>query len=201
MIGIAGPSSAGKSTISQNLIHALPEGEAIIIGMDSYYLDMPVIPLDDIEAWNFDRPESFDKELMVKQILSLSQGEAIEKPLYSYKRHCRDSKGVMVYPAKFIIVEGLYTLYWPELRGLYLTSAFITAQQTVCRSRKMHRDLTERNLTPEYSTEQYESFVLPMYGKHIHPTRIYADIMIDGEGKVEDSVSILLGRIEEILSR
>ena len=201
LIGIAGPSSAGKSTVAQKIIQTLPEGDAIIIGSDSYYLNLPEIHMDDLEEWNFDRPEAFDKVLMLKQILALSQGESIEKPRYSYRRHCRESHGDKVNPSKYIIVEGLYTLYWPELRGLYLTSAFITVPQTVCRSRKMHRDLTERNLTPEYSKEQYESFVLPMYGKHIHPTRIYADIMIDGEGKVEDSANIIIQRINEVLSR
>lgn len=201
LIGIAGPSSAGKSSIARGLVQTMPKGEAIIIGMDSYYRDLPVIPLDDVEEWNFDRPEAFDKELLFKQILALSQGDSIEKPVYSYRRHCREPRGETVHPAKFIIVEGLYTMYWPELRGLYLTSAFITARQTVCRSRKMHRDLTERNLTPKYSTEQYDSFVFPMYGIHIHPTRFYADILLDGEAPIIKSVRLLQERIEEVLSR
>jgi len=200
-IGIAGPSSAGKSTIAQKIVQTLPDGEAITVGMDSYYLSLPEFHMHDLDKWNFDRPEAFDKELMFKQILALSHGKTIEKPCYNYRRHSREQQGVMVNPAKYILVEGLYTLYWHELRGLYLTSAFITAHQTVCRSRKMHRDLTDRNLTPEYSIEQYESFVLPMYEKHIHPTRIYADIIIDGERKVEDSANLIIQRINEVLAR
>ena len=200
-IGIAGPSSAGKSSIAVKLLEMFDNSKAIILGLDSYYKDLPVIPLDDVEEWNFDRPEALDTPLLFKHIKLLSEGKAVDKPNYSYHLHCRISKGIRIEPKKIIIIEGLHSLYWQELRGLYLTSAFITASNEVCLDRKLLRDTRIREHSTEHTINQFETFTKPMYVKYVKPTSMYAELMLNGEDDIEKSTEILYKHVLGKLSR
>jgi len=145
-----------------------------------------------LEEWNFDCPDSLDKTLLIKQITTLIKGQVVVKPNYHYYTHVRISQGERVYPKAFIIVEGLFALYWAELRNLYRLKVFIDASNDSCLERRLQRDIKERGFSPEFIRHQFKTTVLPMYRKYIQSTRKYADIILNGEKPVEQAVDRLL---------
>lgn len=175
IIGIAGPSCSGKSTIARELAERL--GDAVVIGLDAYYRDQSGVPESAIEV---DVPEALDHRLIVDHLRTLLSGGDIEQPVYDYATHSRLAETRTVKTAANIIVEGLFTFYWDDVLELMATRVFVFADPQVCLSRRMERDVRERGRTEEQVEEMWRSRVLPMYARYVHPSRTLASIQLEG---------------------
>jgi uridine kinase len=194
MIGIAGGSCSGKTRLANAIVASLPSGIAVAIGLDSYYLDQPPT---NMESLNFDDPEALEKNLMVKQIRMLSQGVTIRKPVYDYVNHRRSVEIESIQPMRFIIVEGLYTFYWKEIRNFLAIKVFIELDHEACLERRIARDTMERGRTPDSIVRQYLDTVRPMFERCIHPTKKYADLLLDGSDSIDSLAAIVCKRLPE----
>jgi|SRR5579859_938978 len=189
LIGIAGPSGSGKTSVASDLGRALP---SIQFSLDHYYLDLSNIPQSARGARNFDHPDSLDGRLIVEHITTLADAMPIERPVYDFRTHCRTGKTDRIEPAEFIIVEGLFTLHYQELRPLYGLKVFIDAGKQVCLKRRTARDVAERGRTEESVLQQFQDTVQPMAEQFVLPTRQYADLVLSGDEKVSANVDRIL---------
>lgn len=179
IIGVAGPSSSGKTELAKRLVAQLPSAE--IVSLDSYYRGMEEIPLAERKKANFDHPDSLDWELLHEHLQAMAAGEAFEEPVYSFAEYARKRETRRIEPCEFVIVEGLFVLYWPELRGMLDSKIFVKTDPEVCFARRLKRDVEERGRTPESVRAQYEKTVRPSAEWFVHPTMKYADLVVSGE--------------------
>ena len=142
IIGIAGPSSSGKSELAKQLVQRLPGTS--VVSLDSYYRGMEEIPLEERKKVNFDHPDSIDWELLHEHLVAIAAGRAFDEPVYSFAGYSRTSETRRIEPAAFLIVEGLFTLYWPELRAMIDTKVYVQTDPEVCFQRRLARDVSER---------------------------------------------------------
>ncbi len=192
MIGIAGGSCSGKTRVAEEIVASLPAGDAVSIGLDSYYFDRPS---QSAKEMNFDDPQALEKMLIVSHLRMLSSGEEIRKPVYDYVHHRRRMDTKLIRPMRFIIIEGLYALYWEEVRDLLTVKAFIELDHATCLERRLARDGKERGRTAESVVRQYRETVRPMYDQYVYPTRQFADLLLDGKDPVESLASSVLERL------
>jgi uridine kinase len=188
LIGIAGPSASGKTSLALLAARRLPGG-ALVFALDSYYRDQRGVPE---EVINVDVPEALEHALIVSDLEALASGRSIEQPVYDYATHARLPQRRAVDPAPFILVEGLYSLYWPAVRRLFTTRVFIDLDHEECLRRRVARDTRERGRSAEAVTAMYEQRVRPMYERHVQPTRVYAGLVLDGREPVERMCDRLL---------
>lgn len=189
LIGIAGPSCSGKSEVARRLARIL---RAPTLVLDHYYRDLKHIPFAERVKVNFDDPAAIDSELTVEHVRRLRAGEAIEQPTYDFVQHVRAAKTEVVPSAPFVLVEGLFGLYWPELRDALNLRIYIHADHDVCMARRILRDVRERGRTEESVRAQYQATVQPMCEHHIVPTQAYADLVLSGVAPVKQSVYTIL---------
>lgn len=189
IIGIGGPSCAGKTELSQQLAKVLT---APILPVDAYYINLDNLTVEERSHFNFDEPTALDHYLLRHHIESLSKGETIERPTYDFKTHTRAAATEVVVPGDFVIVEGLFALYWDDIRPFLGTKVFVDAPDPVCLSRRSIRDVRERGRTPESVIEQYEKTVRPMAQLYVRPTARWADIVVSGEEPLESSLAAVL---------
>jgi uridine kinase len=196
-IGIAGPSCSGKTTVARRLAQLLP-GEATLFGLDAYYADLSQRPYEDRRRFNFDEPAALEDQLLTSHLEALRRGEAIRRPVYDFPTHSR-LRGCFedVRPGNFLIVEGLFTFYWPGVRDVFHLKAFLSAPDTVCLERRKERDIRERGRTVEFVLQQYDSIVRPGNENYIAPTRQYADLVLSGEQPIEESAHKIFARVME----
>lgn len=201
MIGITGPSCAGKTVLARALAEALCSEGPVLLSMDSYYRDLAAIPLDTRREHNFDTPDAIDAALFEEQMRAIAKGDTIERPVYDFATHTRAPQPEPVAPGGVVIVEGLFALYWEAIRRLYRMKVFVDAPDPVCLARRIARDTRERGRTPESVRRQYEETVRPMAARHVHPARQHADVVLDGQmpldRQVEAVVAILTQSAEQ----
>jgi uridine kinase len=189
LVGIAGPSCAGKTEIARRLADRLA---APILSLDCYYRDMAQLPLDERSRSNFDVPSALDEELLTRQLSQLARGEEVRIPVYDFTCHLRTEKVRPLRAAGWVIVEGLFTLHWREVRRLLGVKLFVAASDETCLRRRIERDVRERGRTVESVIEQYRATVGPMAGRYVLPTLRFADLVLDGEGSIEESLAAAL---------
>ncbi len=189
LIGVAGPSGSGKSELSRRLSALIG---APVVSLDSYYHDLTHLPLDERAATNFDEPASLEHELLLAQCHALFNGEAIDVPHYDFACHTRVPGAQRVQPGETVIIEGLFTLYWKELRHLLHASIYVELEDEICYARRLARDVRERGRTPESVEFQYFETVRPMAERYIWPTRRHADLVVRGDAVLEESVATVL---------
>lgn len=195
VIGIAGPSCSGKTTIARQLATQL--GDATLFGLDAYYHDLAHLTYEQRAQFNFDHPESLEAELLIEHVVALAQGSAIERPVYDFATHTRVAgASERIAPTRYLIVEGLFTLHWPQIWPAYDARVFVEAPDPVCFERRMDRDVRERGRTPESIRTQYEATVRPMAEQFVLPTRDNADLVVNGRQPIGDSVRQILGFVE-----
>jgi len=192
LIGIAGPSCAGKSFLSQHIAQQL---DAALFHLDSYYLELGHLSLVQRAHWNFDSPEALDYTLLSSHVKQLSSGEPIEKPVYDFTTHTRTDRTEPVHPRQYIIVEGLFALYWEDVRGLQGTRVYVDLGEEICLERRIERDIRERGRTRDSVLEQYQTTVLPMARRYVHPTRDFADIVVTGNDNIENEVATVMRHV------
>lgn len=193
IIGIAGPSGAGKSELASRLAREL--GGAAVMTLDSYYRPMDDLPLEQRQKSNFDLPDALEWELLFEHLGRLRAGEAIDEPTYDFTRHTRAPSNRRVEPREFVIVEGLFTLYWDEVRGALDTKVFVRTTPNVCFERRLARDVAERGRTPQSVREQYEKTVRPSAETYIWPTEGFADVVVSGQQPIETSTAAILAAL------
>ena len=199
VIGIAGGSGSGKTTVVNAITEKLKE-KVVVIPQDSYYKDSSHLPLEERQQINFDHPDAIDFKLLCGQLKDLKNGKAIEQPVYSYITCSRSkTKTVTVEPAEVIIIEGILVFTCKELRDQMDIKIFVDADDDDRLMRVMARDILERGKTVETVIERYTKTVKPMYLQFIEPSKRYADIIIPQGGHNKVAIDIISATIEKSL--
>jgi uridine kinase len=185
VIGIAGPSGSGKTSLARVLAERVPGG-GVVVALDAYYRDQRGVPED---AINVDEPGALDHVLLFEQVNTLAAGRPVRQPVYDYATHARLAGTRLVDPAPFVIVEGLFALYWPEVRALFKTPVYLDLDHDRCLARRIARDVAERGREAEAVRRHYERSVRPMYDAHVHPTRTHARLLLDAGEPLETLVA------------
>lgn len=177
VIGIAGGSGSGKTTIASAVIEGL-EDRVAVIAHDAYYRHRPDLSFEERAKVNYDHPDSLETELLVTHLKSLRSGETILRPVYDFARHLRSEETVKVSPARVIVVEGILVLAEPELRHDLDLKVFVDTEADLRLVRRIRRDISERGRTLESVIEQYFATVRPMHHEFVEPSRRHADLII-----------------------
>ncbi len=196
IIGIAGGSGSGKTTVVKKIIEGLPNDSVSVISQDSYYKDLRRLPAEERAKINFDHPSSIEFDLLIKQVDELIKSHIIEKPIYSYLTCTRANDTETVEPRKVIIVEGILIFTNEKLRERFNIKIFVDADQDDRLMRIIYRDLIERGRSVQNVLEHYDKFVKPMHLQFIEPTKRYADIIIPQGGKNHVAIDILTSKIK-----
>lgn len=201
LIGIAGGTASGKSSISKKLFDDFKETNSVrIIKEDDYYKDQSHLTYEERTKTNYDHPLAFDFDLMISQLKDLLNCKIIEKPTYDYTVHNRSDKTELIEPCDVIILEGLFTLYNPEIRELEDIKIFVDTDADIRIIRRLKRDITERNRTMEGVMEQYLTTVKPMHDQFIEPTKKYADVILPNVKRNFVGIDLLETKINSVLN-
>ncbi len=200
IIGIAGGTGSGKTTVANAIVQELNEKDAVIIGQDCYYLDRSDLPPEEREKINYDHPDAFDNELLIKHIKALREGKRIERPIYDYKTHTRSKETVTIHPAKIIIIEGIMVLVNPQLRELMDIKIFVDTDPDVRFIRRLTRDINERGRSIESVIKQYLDVVRLMHLEFVEPSKRYADIIVPEGGFNRVAVDIITAKIKSVIN-
>ena len=200
VIGIAGGSGSGKTTVVKSIINQL-NGRVVVIPQDSYYKDSSHLPLEERQKINFDHPDAIDWKLLCQQIRELKQGKTIEQPVYSYLTCSRSkTETVTVEPADVIIVEGILIFTCKELRDRMNMKVFVDADDDDRLMRIIIRDMAERGRTIETAIEHYTETVKPMHLQFIEPSKRYADIIVPQGGHNKVAIEVMSATIQRYLA-
>ena len=178
IIGIAGGTGSGKTTVVEQIIDELPENEVCVISQDSYYKETNHLTFEERVKINFDHPQAIDFNLMVEHLESLRNGMAFEQPIYSFKDHNRTDKTVTTHPKKVVIVEGILILTHPKIRDMFDIKVYVHADSDERLIRRLKRDIAERGRDMAEVLNRYQNTLKPMHQEFIEPTKEFADIII-----------------------
>lgn len=195
IIGIAGGTGSGKTTVVKKIIEALPPGCVSVIPQDSYYNDNTHLAMEDRKKINFDHPDAFDWKLLTEHIQKLRRGEAIEQPTYSYLVCNRLEETIHVEPCEVIIIEGIMALWKKQLRDLMDLKLFVDADPDERLIRVIQRDTLERGRTAQMVIDRYLKVLKPMHEEFIEPTKRYADLIIPMGGSNKQAIEIMRSHI------
>ena len=196
IIGIAGGTGSGKTTVVKKIVEALPAGEVSVLPQDSYYKDSSHIPLEERQKINFDETAAFDWELLIQQLQDLKSGKSIEVPTYSYLTCTRQPETVPMQPRDVVLVEGILVFSDERLRDMMDIKVFVDADADDRLIRVINRDCIERGRTPELVLERYERVLKPMHNKYIEPAKKFADLIIPQGGNNTVAIKLLKEYIE-----
>jgi uridine kinase len=200
VIGVAGGSGSGKSTVSRNVAQALPNHSVAFIDMDAYYLNYAHLPIEERRKINWDHPDAFDWELLVSQLTRLSSGESIEKPVYDFVAHTRSNSTVLVPPAEVVVVDGILLFVDRRIRELCDVKVFVDADADTRLIRRLRRDMNKRGRPLEEILEQYLSTVQPMHLEFVEPSKRYADVIVPRGGHNAIAIEMIVAKIERRLA-
>ncbi len=178
IIGIAGGTGCGKTTVVNQIINELPKGEVGVISQDSYYNDLSHLSLEERRKTNFDHPQSIDFELLSKHLIELRSGKTIEQPVYSFLECNRTERTIPTHPSKVMIVEGILILTNAQIRDMFDIKIFVHADSDERLIRRLKRDVNERGWDLDETLEKYQCNIKPMHEQFIEPSKEYADMII-----------------------
>lgn len=199
IIGIAGGTGSGKTTVVNKIIKSLPLGEVAVLPQDSYYKDSSHVPVEERSKINFDEPAAIEWTLLVKQLAELKAGHTIQMPTYSYLTCTRQEETVTVEPRDVVIVEGILVLTDPVLRDMMDVKVFVDADADDRLIRVIARDCVERGRTPQMVLSRYEDVLKPMHSMYIEPSKRYADLIVPQGGNNTVAINLLTDYIESRL--
>lgn len=199
IIGIAGGTGSGKTTVVKKIIESLPPGEVVLLPQDSYYKDSSGVPVEDRQNINFDHPNAFDWPLLYDHIARLKNGQSIEQPIYSYLTCTRQKETIHIEPRDVVIIEGILALSDEKIRSLMDLKVFVDADSDERLIRVIQRDVIERGRTAEAVMARYTRVLKPMHLQFIEPTKRYADLIIPEGGNNQIAIRILTMFIEKNL--
>ncbi len=178
IIGIAGGTGSGKTTVVNQIIEELKNEEVDVISQDSYYQDTSHLSFEDRKKINFDHPKSIDFDLLVEHLKQLKAGQSIQQPVYSFREHNRTGDTIEIQPRKVIIVEGILILTHPDIREMFDIKIYVHADSDERLIRRLKRDIAERGRDLDEVLSRYQTTLKPMHQQFIEPTKEFADIII-----------------------
>ena len=199
VIGIAGGSGSGKTTVAQEILQRVGPERIAYIQHDSYYKDLSGLPPRQRAEVNFDHPDSLETELMIEHIEQLKCLEKIELPIYDFATHTRTKETFTVNPRGVIVVEGILIFVEAALRSLFDVKIFVDTDPDIRLIRRLERDITERGRTTESVVKQYQATVRPMHLEFVEPSKRYADVIIPEGGFNIAALDMVVARIESLL--
>lgn len=200
IIGIAGGTGSGKTTVVRKIAEALPPHHVVVVPLDSYYNDTSHMTEEERHAINFDHPDAFDWKLLIKQVNELRNGQVVEQPTYSYIKCNRLKETLHVEPKPVIIIEGIMTLLNKKLRDMMDLKIFVDTDSDERLIRNIQRDVLERGRTVDMVISRYLEVLKPMHEQFIEPTKKYADLIIPQGGENHKGINILCKYIESLVN-
>ena len=200
MIGVAGGSSSGKTTVSRRVLELAGDDQLSLIELDSYYLDRSDERLEERKKVNYDHPDAFDWGLLNDHLAALSAGASVPVPVYDYTTHNRGPEVRVVEPAKIVVVDGILVLWERTLRSRFDLKIFVDTAADIRLIRRMQRDVAERGRTPEFVIEQYLEMVRPAHERFVEPSKRHADVIIPEGGMNRPAIDVLLARVKELVA-
>jgi uridine kinase len=197
IIGIAGGTGSGKTTVAKAIGRELRDERISIIHEDSYYRDQSHLPFEERIKTNYDHPNAIDKPLLIRHLKELLSGQPIEKPVYDFKNHTRDEKTERITPGDVVIIEGILALEDPELRDLMRIKIYVETDADIRFIRRLRRDINERGRTAESVIEQYKNVVRPMHMQFVEPSKRFADVIIPEGGFNKVAIGLIVTAIRE----
>lgn len=198
VIGVAGGSGSGKSTVVANLVSVLQPNSVVCLAHDDYYRNQDDLPMATRMATNYDHPSSLETDLLVKHLKQLLTGKSIQKPTYDFVHHTRAKKTIKISPAKVIIIEGILLFESKVLRELCNLKVFVDTDADLRVIRRTTRDMEQRGRTLEFSLKQYLEFTRPMHIEFVEPSKRHVDIIIPEGGHNTVALDLLLARVREL---
>ncbi|MBL0939521.1 MAG: uridine kinase [Gemmatimonadaceae bacterium] len=199
IIGIAGGTGSGKSTVARNVAEALPDASVAFLEMDAYYRDFRHLSLDQLHLVNWDHPDAFDVELLAEHLEALSRGEAVEMPIYEFASHSRSARTRRIEPADVVVLDGILLLADAGLRALCDVKVFVDADADIRLVRRIRRDTAVRGRTLESVLDQYLTTVQPMHLQFVEPSKRYADVIVPRGGKNTVAIEMIVAKIQRRL--
>jgi uridine kinase len=200
IIGIAGGSGSGKSTVARNVTQALPAVSVAFIDMDGYYRNFAHLSLEDRRRINWDHPEAFDWELLIDHLQALLRGDSVEKPEYDFVTHTRSSRTMRVPPAQVVVVDGILLFADERARALCDVKVFVDADADIRLIRRIRRDMAKRGRSLDEILDQYLTTVQPMHLQFVEPSKRYADVIVPRGGHNKIAIEMIVARIERRLA-
>ncbi|MBX3132498.1 MAG: uridine kinase [Gemmatimonadaceae bacterium] len=199
IIGVAGGSGSGKTTVAQRVAEALDGSKVAFLDMDAYYRDHHALTHDELRLLNWDHPDAFDLDLLAEQLGRLAAGEAIEKPVYDFVRHRRGPTPERIEPADVIVIDGILLLVDERIRSRLDIKVFVDTDADIRLIRRIRRDMARRGRPLEEILDQYLTSVQPMHLQFVEPSKRYADLIIPRGGENIVAIDLLLAAISRRL--
>lgn len=199
VIGIAGGTGSGKTTVVRKIIESLPKDEVAVMPQDCYYKDNAHIPLEERLKMNYDEPASIEWSLLTRHLRELKAGNPIEMPTYDFITCSRQKETITVYPREVVVVEGILVLTDKELRDMMDVKVFVDADADERLIRVIYRDCIERGRTPQMVTDRYQQMLKPMHELYIEPSKRYADLIVPQGGHNMVAIKLLTDYIRSLL--
>ena len=200
VIGIAGGSGSGKTTVSKEISKRLPADRVLILTEDAYYNDNSALSMDERKKINYDHPNAYDTDLLIEQLQDLLDGKAIEMPTYNFNILSRAKDTIHVEPADIIILEGILVLASEELRKFMDIKLFVDADDDIRFNRRLQRDTQERGRSIDWIISQYLATVKPSYNQFVEPSKKYADIIIPQGGENQVAIDMVSSKLLSIIN-
>lgn len=200
IIGIAGGTGSGKSTVARNVAQALSAQSVAFIDMDGYYRNFAHLPLEERRRINWDHPDAFDWELMIAQLEQLLRGDAIDKPIYDFVSHTRSDQTVRIEATEVVVIDGILLFADARVRDLCDVKVFVDADPDIRLIRRIRRDTTKRGRPLEEVLEQYLTTVQPMHLQFVETSKRYADVIVPRGGHNRVAIEMIVAKIERRLA-
>jgi uridine kinase len=200
IIGIAGGTGSGKSTVARRVAEALTESSVAFIDMDAYYKNFAHLPMAERKRVNWDHPDAFDLDLFVEQLSRLCEGEPIEKPTYDFVQHVRSTHTIAVAPSDVVVIDGILLFVDARVRSLCDVKVYVDADADVRLIRRLRRDIAQRGRPFDEILEQYLSTVRPMHLQFVEPSKRYADVIVPRGGHNAVAIEMIVAKIQRRLT-
>ena len=200
VVGIAGATGSGKTTVARRLTESLPRGSVALLQHDSYYRDRADLSYEQRCELNFDHPDSLETALMVEHLQQLRAGKAARVPIYDFTTHRRRTESVRIEPAAVVVVEGILVLADADLRGMFDIKVFVDTDADIRVFRRIRRDIEQRGRSFESVRKQYYSTVRPMHLQFVEPSKRWADIILPEGGRNQVALDLLVAKLHTVIA-